>query len=256
MKKKLIRYVLIPVVSLIVLLFAFSASPEISKEDKTYIRAFLDEWKFTDSSGSIHQSFETEMEFISRLQDSVIRSVRHSFNAYSDLGDIKYYFETRKGLCYDRAAMMEKFLMYFGFKIRHIYLYFNLENKPLGVTDFFRSNLSSHAMLEVKTQKGWMVMGTNSNWLGWQSDGQPLTIFAVRRKLREGGIQLKKTGALGMGKPFFVDLPDPGKFKIVYGIYSRHGQFMVSRPVESSLRAVGLRSPFPDYNLRMLLSNF
>ncbi len=256
MKKKLIRYILIPVVSLIVLLFAFSASPEITKEDKTYIRAFLGEWKFSDSSAGIHKNFDTEMEFISRLQDSVVESVHHSFNAYSDLGNIKYYYETRKGYCYDRAAMLEKFLMYFGFRIRHIYIYFDRIKPSLGVADFFRENLSSHAMLEVKTKKGWMVMGTNSNWLGWQADGQLLTIFGVRRKLREGGIQLKKIGHLGAGKPFFEDLTYPGQFKIVYGVYSRHGQFLTSRPVESALKAVGLRSPFPDYNLRMLLSNF
>lgn len=199
------------------------------------------------------RDFDSEIRFISTLQDSVVNGITHSFNPYNVLGSVKYYYDTRKGYCYDRAALLEKTLMYAGFQTRHIFIYFNNNKPTLGLTDFFRRN-SSHAMMEVKTARGWMAVGTNCNWLGIKEDGSLLNIFQMRSCIQGDSLKLMKQWSAGT--PFWVDVHNKGVFRIVYGLYSRHGQFLYSKPFEVWLNKMNIHSPFPDYDLRELLYNF
>ena len=253
MKKKILKYSLICMGLLISMAFLFNSRLETSAEDKQYIQAFLKEWKLTDSVPIARRNFETEIRFVSTLQDSILHGITHSFNPYNMLGSVKYYYDTRKGYCYDRAALMEKTLRYAGFHTRHIFIYYDNNKQSLGFTDFIRKN-SSHAMLEVKTSRGWMAVGTNCNWLGLETDGQLLDIFRMRDHIRGDSLRLQKSGSVGV--PFWLDVQHKGVYRIVYGLYSRHGQFLTSHPLETWMNKVGLRSPFPDYNLRELLYNF
>lgn len=109
-------------------------------------------------------------------------------------------------------------------------------------------------MMEVKTVRGWMAVGTNCNWIGLQDDGLLLDIFMMRDRIRGDSLHLKKQWNAGI--PFWDDIKHKGSYRIVYGLYSRHGQFLTSNPLEKWMHNVGLRSPFPDYNLRELLYNF
>ena len=98
-----------------------------------------------------------------------------------------------------------------------------------------------------------MAVGTNCNWLGQDQEGQPMTINVIREKLKEGTLQMKKQYSYGL--PFYNSLPQQDAFRYVYGIYSRHGQFLKSKPLETLMNSMGLKCRFPDYNISMLFSN-
>lgn len=253
MKKKLLRYSLLLLALFVTFVFLFNARLITTDQDKQYIQAFLKEWNLTDSLPVARRDFDTEIRFISVLQDSMINGITHSFNPYNILGSVKYYYDTRKGFCYDRAALLEKTLRLAGFTTRHIFIYYDNGKPKLGFGDFFHKN-SSHAMMEVKTVKGWMAIGSNSNWMGLKKDGTLLDIFQVRKCIIEDCLDLQKAGEVGVS--FWKDVQHKGSFRIVYGLYSRHGQFLTSNPLEKWMNKAGIRSPFPDYNIRELFYNF
>ncbi len=239
----------------LLLLFLFNSSLRISSEDERYMAAFLKEWNISADQSLIHQTQETQVQFIYAVQRKVIRDIRHDVIPFDSVGIVRCYFNDRRGQCFDRALLLEKFYLKAGFKVRHIYAYFNEGGAPVSGMAFFRKKLSSHAMLEVKTKNGWMAIGTNSDWIGLQADGTVLSLPAVRTKLADGTLHFRYSPEVNT--PFFEELHLKSSFRILYGIYSRHGEFLISRPVETGLHRIGIhKSPFPDYNLRMLLYNF
>lgn len=253
MKKKLLKFFIALFVLLLLLFYVFNSRLEVTAEDKKYLQLFLAGWKLDDSVKSAHVDFDSEIRYISTLQDSAIMGISHYYNPYYTLGSVKYYYETRRGYCYDRAALLEKLLRYSGFSTRHVFIYFDNNKEHLGKMDFFRHN-SSHAMMEVKTSRGWMIVGTNCNWLGLNQDGTVMSIFAMRESVRSDKLNLKKSGNFGI--KFWEVISHKGDFNIVYGLYSRHGEFLTSSPVENWLHKINIRSPFPDYNIRELMYNF
>lgn len=254
MKKKIFRISIYVILFFVLTAFMFNSKPVVTKEDKQYIDLFLKEWNISSSPAEVHKDFESEYAFISRVQDSIVGKICHSYVSIEGIGTVKEYYKIRQGFCYDRAVMLEKFFLYYGFDIRHVYVYYNSDNSVPDRSDFFGKGLRSHAIVEVKTKKGWMTVGTNCNWLGVLKGGEVLSVYGLRRKLADGSLDLLKENNKGI--PFFEGLKNKDRFRIVYGIYSRHGKFFQSKPVESLLNSVGIHCRIPDYNLRMLLYNF
>lgn len=254
MKKKIFRTFIYIFLFFLLTAFIFDSKPVVSKEDRQYISLFLKEWNISSSPSDVHKDFESEYAFISRVQDSVVGKICHAYVSTEGVGSVKKYYDQRQGYCYDRAVLLEKFFLYYGFTIRHVFIYFNPDNTLPDRSDFFSKDLLSHAMLEVKTKKGWITVGTSCNWLGIQDNGELLTTHDLRNRLADGTLSLAKKGNKGIA--FFDSLKSRERFKILYGVYSRHGNFFRSRPVESLLNSVGIHCRIPDYNLRMLLYNF
>jgi hypothetical protein len=238
---------------LVLAAFAFNGYPTVTKTDRAYIDSFLTEWKIPVEPDSIHNSFDKEIDFISTIQDSALQSIRHEMIKYNQVGDCKIYYTGRKGSCYDRAFFMEKIFSSYGFPIRHLYLYYKADNAPIATLDIFNKGLTSHAMLEVKTKKGWMLVGTNGNWLALDQQKNPLKIQQVRELLKKGEFTPYKKRSIGI--TFYETFPVPSNFKVIYGVYSRHGEFLQS-PIEKGLKSIGIPTFLPDYNLRMQLYNF
>lgn len=235
------------------LLFGFSSYPRPNEEDQKYIGKFMDEWKITRNLDSIHANFDAEVQFISQVQDSLIQSIISTPYPNELVGNVFSYYKNRKGICYDRAILLEKILTTSGFSFRHLYVFFRTDSTSTTKLDFFKKGLYSHALLEVKTQKGWMTVGTNANWLGLDTKNEPLKIVEIRNRLEDKSLALKKSATVG--STFYNDLARPANFRFVYGVFSRHGKFLQS-PVETGLSKIGMGSFTPDYNLRMLFYNF
>ena len=98
-----------------------------------------------------------------------------------------------------------------------------------------------------------MAVGTNSNWIGLSDKGKVMTLGDIRDKLSSNTLHFRKSFTVYL--PFFETLKRKDAFRFVYGIYSRHGQFMKSAPAENMLNSIGIKSKLPDYNIRMLLAN-
>jgi hypothetical protein len=230
-----------------------SKSIYLTKEDRTYIQLFLNEWQLHTSPSKVHKNFQTELQLISRIQDCVLSDITGEQIPHAYFGNVRWYFENRQGICYDRAVLLEKLLLLYGFPFRHVYIYFG-ERKPPEFKDFFKKHITSHAALEVKTKKGWMAVGTDGNWLGLTRDGRPINYFEVRKELE--GTKGEATGKKPITIGGNVFKSTGYRFRIVYGIYSRHGDFFTGA---SSTNTTSLftnkKHILPDYNWRMLLYN-
>jgi len=254
LKKKILRIFIGIFVILLLVFLLFNSAPGITREDETYLTAFLKEWNITLDKKKVHQDQQSEIAYISRVQDSVLNTIQHFTIPFDSAGNVQCYFTTRKGLCFDRALLLEKFCQLAGFNVRHLYIYFNGKGQKPERSDLFHKNLNSHAMFEVETKEGWMAVGTNCNWLGLDQQGHPMTLGMIRTKLEQLSLALSKP--FTVGRPFYDELENKGAFRFVYGVYSRHGQFLKSQPLETLLNSVGIKSRIPDYNISMLFANF
>jgi hypothetical protein len=113
-----------------------------------------------------------------------------------------------QGLCYDRSRALEKAMSFVGYKVRHVYLLYK-GDKTLLVAAVHRGQ-HSHAVTEVRTSHGWMLVDSIKPWVAVTRDGHPVGAKDVWRRAKE-----------------FDDLP--GYLEVPYwsipGLYSRHGQF-------------------------------
>lgn len=238
----------------VILLLLNSKSIKISSQDKFYIQQFLSDWHYTKAPEYVHRSFETELNFISLVQDSVLSNITGEQIPHVYFGNVSYYYKKRQGICYDRAVLIEKILSTYNFKFRHVYIFFGKETQKPAVTDFFKNYIISHAALEVKTKKGWIAIGTDANWLGISKNGQAKNYYDVRKELEatKGNPKWQKNITIGTG----VWNTQGYHFRFIYGIYSRHGDFFTdASSADSTSLFTGKRHFLPDYNLRMLLDN-
>jgi hypothetical protein len=247
MSVKLIRRLFILFLP-VVLLILCSVYPSINSEDKKYIQAFVSDWKLPVNVDSVHNSFENEVAFITKVQDSVIYTIHQEEIPHKFFGSVSYYYNNRKGFCYDRAVLMEKIFSYYHFSFRHAYIYFGNDSTKVGVDDFFKRRLASHGVVEVKTKKGWMTVETIANWIGLDKDNQVLDLSKLRNELSGGTFSFTRN--ITAGNCFWIE--HGIHFKFIYGLYSRHGDFFD----HSNTTVLGLPHFLPDYNLKMLFYNF
>jgi hypothetical protein len=111
-----------------------------------------------------------------------------------------------KGLCYDRSRTIDKALKYAGFETRHVYLLYK-ENKYL-IRALLTYKQTSHAVTEVKTEKGWIMVDSNQPWISISKDGFPI-----------------KTDEIYSKKDDFLYIPEYLKYEwwAIRGLYSRKG---------------------------------
>lgn len=229
-------------------------SIQLSRDDEVYLHRFLSDWHITESPEQVHKTFNHELEFISRIQDSVLIAITGEQIPHAYFGNVSYYYRNRQGICYDRAVLIEKILLLYRFRFRHVYLYFGQDRQP-SRADFFKKGIKSHASLEVKTKKGWMALGSNANWLGINKHQKLLTFNDLRAELSKsnGKPQLQKPASVGTSIWNIAG----NNYRFVYGIFSRHGDFFEGgSDITSTSLFTGRRHFLPDYNFRMLLYNF
>ena len=77
-------------------------------------------------------------------------------------------------------------------------------------------DIVSHALTEVKTSRGWMIVDSKVRWAGLTADGKPLDLEAIRQSPSQ-----KWNSAVKAPLPEIYGNP----FTWVYGLYSRHGRF-------------------------------
>jgi hypothetical protein len=231
-----------------------SKSIRLSQQDQVYLHRFLNDWHINESPEMVHKSFGSELNFISIIQDRVLANITGEQIPHIYFGNVGYYYQKRQGICYDRAILLEKFLLLYKFRFRHVYIYFGDDKKP-SKRDFFKKGIKSHAALEVKTKKGWMAMGTDANWLGIGKHQELLTFYNLREELN------KSKGEPRLGKPGNIGITvwkiRGNYYRFVYGVFSRHGDFFEGgSDTTSTALFTGKRHFLPDYNFKMLLYNF
>lgn len=129
-------------------------------------------------------TFEQQISLIRRVQSEVFKR--------APLGKGIPDYEAREpadlmrfgqGLCYDRSRTFDKALTYLGFESRHVFLLFQEDKTFLRA--LFRNGQTSHAVTEVKTKNGWMLVDSNTEWIALTRHGEPVNADEVWRRFGE-----------------------------------------------------------------------
>lgn len=186
--------------------YAANVSKSIDEEDLQAIRLLNVESACNDKS-----NFSKEVGCIRAIQDSINALVpNHECAAKGNEIEPMQFIRRGYGCCYDRARFIEMALTYFGYETRHVALY---DRSRHGVFALLVPATPSHAATEVKTSRG---------WLGVDSEA-PFVLTTVH-----GGVatykdlpSVKTDMEYKIQPQEFFDKP----YIVIYGLYSRHGQF-------------------------------
>ena len=217
---------------LLVLLYCFQFNNSLTTEDAVYADKIIKE-NGIDTNG-IHESFESELAFISAVQNAVVKLSKvgegipqcHERN-------VKDLYISRMGLCYDNSHVIEKILTLYGFETRHVCMYLYKHWYEYFIV-FFKLNSYSHAVSEVKTSKGWMFLDSLSSFKGLINNLQPVTLYKVRTLIYSKNVPTEILSSHNYSS----------KFIFLYGVYSRNGK---------------LYAPYnwvPDYQFNEVRYNF
>jgi hypothetical protein len=131
------------------------------------------------------QTFAQEILAIRKLQDRTfaIAPLGAGIPDYQSREPADF-IEKREGLCFDRSRTTDKALEYLGLRSRHVYLLYRAGGQGFW-SSIFHFPQSSHAVTEVKTSKGWMLIDSNTNWIALTRDGQVVNADDVWKRAAE-----------------------------------------------------------------------
>jgi len=185
----------------------------LSEEDKQYIPMYL------SSVGSLPETptYRDELDFIISVQRSVLNiAPRNDSLPFGQKREPKELYEAKTGMCFDRSRVIEKILRYSGFKSRHLSLY-SKEKTGSAIKSLITPDVSSHAVTEVLTKNGWLIVDSNAPWVSTDTNNQPMSINNIQFSI-ENSVPIQ----WGKEPPTSIYVKP---FTFVYGLYSRHGNF-------------------------------
>ena len=192
-----------------------------TQEDITFIHAMLEARNSGVLNGQAPITFEQEIRIITAVQDAVLaHAPENNGLPMGSPREPKALYNARFGLCYDRSRAIEKALMLFGFEVRHISAY-STDETGSAVVSLLTPQVDSHAVTEVKTARGWLLVDSNARWISLDAGDRPWGAPELKRAAISQLPMPEWSGnnRAAMNKLFsksFVYLP---------GLYSRHGQF-------------------------------
>lgn len=161
--------------------------------------------------------FEDQVDFIRNVQAAVLGEV--PINAGIPHGQPRepdQLLTRGEGLCFDRSRFIEKALRLHGFETRHIAIY-STEKTGSALVSLVTPQISSHAVTEVKTARGWLVVDSDEPWISLDKGYQP---FSIQQLSEMGRDVITESLMAPPGISIYAD-----SFTFMYGLYSRHGMF-------------------------------
>jgi hypothetical protein len=211
-------------------------STDLSAADKKYAALIMKQAGYESERLKKGEApdFEAEVRSIAAVQDAVLKAAPEDRAIpFSHEREPKDIYELKYGLCYDRSRVIEKVLAWLGFRARHVSVYSTREF-PWYLA-LFKPQVDSHAVTEVRTSKGWMVIDSNKRWIGLDSGRNAVSLS----KLQSGHIDVWAPESRDSIHPIFTH-----SFVQIRGLYSRHGYFYPPY------------NPIPDYDVGQLVENF
>ncbi len=200
-----------------VLVFYSQVDNTVTTDDIKYINKIIG----TDIFENKISSYTDEINFIDYIQKKVLDAAPLNKSLlYKSEREPKNLYLAKHGLCYDRSRVIEKILTAAGFNTRHIVIFKNPEkiNPVLKILDIKKH--ASHAVTEVQTFKGWLVIDSNEGFISIDKEGNPFSIYMISEYARKGiDIRWKDCYQKNFNVLF------KNNFIFVYGLYSRHGEF-------------------------------
>jgi hypothetical protein len=211
-------------------------SKRVTDEDKQALATFYARYAIVPAGPD--NPFEDQIRFIRQLQVAAISMLPQDAGIPNgkprEPADL---LKASSGLCFDRSRLIEKALLLQGFRTRHAYLFRGPNGKNVRWRDLFANHVSSHAVCETFTTRGWIVVGTNNGFLSLDENGKVWQLSELAGQVMHSNIRWRLP-LVGVPNEFWTL-----NFKVVYGLYSRHGMFFAPFV------------PVPDFNLAELLEN-
>ena len=210
---------------------------KLNEEDKRYIRLYL---PGVAEGSAIHASYAEQLRLIQLAKQAVADRTRSWMGIpEGQPREPKQLYLGRSGVCYDRSRTLEKIFLYLGFENRHLSMFMR-EPDVHSYTTLLLHHVPSHAISEVLTSHGWLMVDSNDFWLSLDERGEPVSMNKLQLRYLAGKPVKWKMPVLDIDNMFYNDRCIP-----IYGLYSRHGRFY---------------PPYihyiPDYRIRGLLYNF
>ena len=207
--------IIIVVITLLLLsaLYLSRVDNTITFEDKRFITDYFIK---LEAGNPYKTSYEEQLNLIKSIQHSVfvVAPTQGSIDKRNTREPKDLYIK-KTALCHDRSRVIEKILRYYGFMTRHISIYSTKETGSV-LKSLLTPNIDSHALTEVKTSKGWLVVDSNEEWVAIDDKNQPISISAIIKNKKNVKERLLNDF------PSFIYMED---FFVIYGLYSRHGMF-------------------------------
>jgi len=194
-------------------LYAHRVENALSKEDMRYIPKYLEGIKPLPTN----PAYAEELDFIVSVQRSVLKvAAKNQGLPFDQKREPMDVYISKTGLCYDRSRAIEKILMYAGFKTRHVSVYAKKAAKT-SVEALATPDIESHAITEVLTRNGWLVVDSNTPWISTDKDRNPVSMKDLQAAANTSfPVQWSMQPAPKIFR---------GPFIFIYGLYSRHGRF-------------------------------
>ncbi len=218
---------------------AHEVDTAVTDEDRVYGARILAQAGYAAAAieQDIHGSFEAQVDTILAVQDAVLQATPEETGLpQGQPREPKDVFIAGQGLCFDRSRAIEKILSSLGFETRHIAIYSTAELGRLRA--LVTPGTASHALTEVRTARGWILVDSNARWIGLGPDGAVHGIESI-----QASDPFRTEWAANVPEPVSWPLfSEP--FTYVIGLYSRHGKFFAPY------------NQVPDVNYAQLLQNF
>lgn len=214
-------------------LFWSQVDNELTAEDREYLQKIMAETGLAPLSPQADAA--GQLEFLIDAQRAIQQIAPVDRGLPLGLGrEPRDLYTARYGLCYDRSRVFEKLVRMNGLEARHVSLFSLRDDSLAGL--LFTHRLRSHAVSEVRTAAGWLLVDSNDPWVSLGRNGEPVALAEILRTRGEppGGWHAEQPAM-----PVFYREP----LVAIYGLYSRHGYFY---PPYNAL---------PDMNWRELLHN-
>jgi len=200
-------------------LYYHAVDNSLTKEDRKYIPFYLNDVIPLPEN----PTYKDELTFIISIQRSVLTIVpRYKGIPRGQKREPKELYISKTGLCYDRSRVIEKILRYSDFKTRHVSIYMTTETGS-KIRSLITPGVGSHAVTEVLTKRGWLIVDSNAPWVSTDKNDQPIPLEYINLSIENSlPIKWNKEPPLrAPGVPSIYVQP----FTFVYGLYSRHGYY-------------------------------
>jgi len=92
------------------------------------------------------------------VQNLAISKIAHRNTGKTELSIVRT-IKLKKGLCFDRSLLLQKYFISKGFSIRPVYFFWGPRNTT--ILDFFQPAIQSHNAFELYYKKRWWLIKTN-----------------------------------------------------------------------------------------------
>lgn len=196
--------------------------------------------------------YEDQLVFIRAVQRAILNSVPHGNGLpYGKPREPRDIYEAiaknQTGACFDRSRLIEKTLRMHGFETRHVFMC-STKSVECKLKAWLSLKVDSHAVSEVLTKEGWLVVDSNADWMSLNKQNHPYSMKSIQRERH-----------ILWEKPMCSDMKNlyEGSFTFLYGFYSRNGTLYP--PFLFCIRRhnrIKCCFPLPDINLCEFLYNF